>query len=176
MAQEAKVRFYFDADILGLAHVICGLRNDCTYPGDPGAVIKRRLRRACPISTPRATKDREWIPVVAQSGWVAITRDSNIMDHVSLLELINEHGLRLIALSGKDGRDPWGQLEIVLSHWRRIEAVCERRGPLLLVASRTSLRQVDISERLDVLRGLRTQPARKRKSDAQAGEDTPQLW
>ncbi|MDT5371320.1 MAG: hypothetical protein QOC62_5751 [Mycobacterium sp.] len=176
MPQEANVRFYFDADILGLAHIICGLRSDCTYPGDPGAVIKRRRRPACVITTPRETKDRDWIPVVAQNSWVVITRDSNIMDHVSLLELIKEHGLRLIALSGKDGGDPWGQLEIVLSHWRQIEALCERRGPLLMVATRTSLRQVDIGERLDVLRGLRTPTARRRKGDVPISDDTPRLW
>lgn len=35
--RPAVVRFYFDADVLGLAHTICRLRNDCTYPGDPGA-------------------------------------------------------------------------------------------------------------------------------------------
>jgi hypothetical protein len=85
--------------------------------GDPGVLIKRRQRPACAVETPKA-KDLEWIPVVAQRGWVVITRDSNIMDHVSLLELIKEYGLRLIALSPKDGGDPWGQLEIVLCHWR----------------------------------------------------------
>jgi hypothetical protein len=173
--QRANVRFYFDADILGLAHVICGLRNDCTFPGDPGAVIKRRRRPACPITTPRSTKDREWIPVAAQNGWVAITRDRNIMDHVSLMELIQQHGLRLIALSSKDGADKWGQLEIVLSQWRSIEAVCERQGPLLVFATRTSLRELDIDERLDELRGLRVK-AVGRRSGVPISEDTPQLW
>jgi hypothetical protein len=30
------VRFYFDADVLGLAKVMVQLRSDVTYPGDPG--------------------------------------------------------------------------------------------------------------------------------------------
>jgi hypothetical protein len=30
------VRFYFDADVLGLAKVMVMLRSDMTYPGDPG--------------------------------------------------------------------------------------------------------------------------------------------
>ena len=32
----AKVRFYFDADVLGLAKLLVRVRNDMTYPGDPG--------------------------------------------------------------------------------------------------------------------------------------------
>lgn len=42
-AKPAVVRFYLDADVLGLAHVVAGLRNDATYPGDPGAVINLAL-------------------------------------------------------------------------------------------------------------------------------------
>lgn len=30
--KPAEVRFYFDADILGLGKLISGLRPDCTYP------------------------------------------------------------------------------------------------------------------------------------------------
>jgi hypothetical protein len=37
--KPAVVRYYFDADILGLAKVVAGLRTDITYPGDPGVVI-----------------------------------------------------------------------------------------------------------------------------------------
>ena len=66
------MRFYLDADVLGLAHVVADLRSDATYPGDPGAIIKRRERRACPIVDP-ATKDDVWIPEVASRGWLIIT-------------------------------------------------------------------------------------------------------
>lgn len=34
--KPAQIRFYFDADTLGLAHTIVQLRRDVTYPGDPG--------------------------------------------------------------------------------------------------------------------------------------------
>jgi len=44
--RAAQVRFYVDADILGLGKILGGLRNDITYPGDPGAVIHRRHRRS----------------------------------------------------------------------------------------------------------------------------------
>ena len=78
--RAATVRFYFDADVLGLAKVIAALRPDATYPGDPGAVIHKRLRPPCRIEKP-ATPDHVWIPVVAQEGWVIITRDSRIQHH-----------------------------------------------------------------------------------------------
>jgi hypothetical protein len=43
--KAADVRFYVDADLRGLGIVLAGLRNDVTYPGDPGAVIYKRRRR-----------------------------------------------------------------------------------------------------------------------------------
>jgi hypothetical protein len=48
----AQVRFYVDADVLGLGKILAGLRNDVTYPGDPGAVIHKRQRAPCPITNP----------------------------------------------------------------------------------------------------------------------------
>ena len=97
--RNAEVRFYFDADILGLAHVVCGLRPDCTYPGDPGRKIKRQMRGECVIREP-GTKDRDWIPVVASLGWVVITRDKDIQSHLSLLQLVKDYELRMVTLTG----------------------------------------------------------------------------
>jgi hypothetical protein len=62
--RAAHVRFYVDADILGLGKILGGLRNDVTYPGDPGAVIYRRHRELCPIASPDVL-DTDWIPEVA---------------------------------------------------------------------------------------------------------------
>jgi hypothetical protein len=45
-AKPAAVRFYLDADILGLAKVLVTLRPDMTYPGDPGGVVRGSLRDA----------------------------------------------------------------------------------------------------------------------------------
>ncbi|UUO03851.1 hypothetical protein M4D79_14115 [Mycolicibacterium novocastrense] len=93
--KQADVKFYFDADILGLAHIVCALRPDCTYPGDPGRKIKRQFRDECVVRDQRA-KDREWIPLVGRQRWVAITRDRDIQSHLSLLQLVKEYGLRLV--------------------------------------------------------------------------------
>jgi hypothetical protein len=47
--KPAAVRFYVDADVLGLAEILAKLRYDVTYPGDPGAVIHKHQRPACDI-------------------------------------------------------------------------------------------------------------------------------
>ena len=46
--RAARVRFYVDADIRGFGQVIGSVRNDVTYPVDPGAVTNKRVpgRRA----------------------------------------------------------------------------------------------------------------------------------
>jgi hypothetical protein len=35
-ARPARVRYYIDADLLGLAKILVQIRTDVTYPGDPG--------------------------------------------------------------------------------------------------------------------------------------------
>lgn len=67
-----SVRYYIDADLLGLAHILAGLRPDVTYPGDPGATVKRQVRPPCPVQDP-GTKDEEWLRVVGRRGW-AVSR------------------------------------------------------------------------------------------------------
>jgi hypothetical protein len=42
--RAAQVRFYVDADVLGLGKILGGLRSDITHPGDPGTVIHKRHR------------------------------------------------------------------------------------------------------------------------------------
>ena len=78
--KPAVVRYYFDADILGLAKVVTALRSDATYPGARARAVKGRLRPACVI-TSADTADTDWIPTVAAEGMVAITRDSRIERH-----------------------------------------------------------------------------------------------
>jgi PIN domain-containing protein len=79
-ARAAQVRFYVDADIRGLGLILGALRNDLTYPADPGALIHRRERPPCPITSTNVL-DEDWIPVVAARGWLIITRDSKIIEN-----------------------------------------------------------------------------------------------
>ena len=143
-AKPAIVRFYFDADVLGVAKVLARLRPDITYPGDPGATIHRRRRPPCPITSP-AVLDTEWIPAVADAGWLILTRDSRIQDHRAEIAAVRDSGAKMVALSGRDATTTWNQLEVVFSQWRAIEALTERDGPFIYAATRSGLRAVALT-------------------------------
>jgi hypothetical protein len=138
----AEVRYYFDEDILGLAQTISRLRTDCTYPGDPGVVIHKRQRPACPIT--RGTKDTVWVPAVAAQGWLIITRDHNIRENPAERRAVHENGARMVALSGDDARTTWGQLELLMRYWRQLEERASEPGPFIYLASRSRMRQLDL--------------------------------
>jgi hypothetical protein len=95
-AKPATVRFYFDADVLGLAKVLVPLRPDMTYPGDPGGVVHRRERPPC-IITDRGALDEVWIPQVAREGWLIITRDSRIQERTAELAAVRDNAARMVA-------------------------------------------------------------------------------
>ena len=143
--KPAVVRFYFDADVLGLAHVVAGLRPDATYPGDPGGVVLRHLRRPCPVTDP-ATKDSVWIPTVARHGWLIITRDSKIQEHRAEINAVRQHDARMVALGGRDARGTFDQLEVLMSQWRAVERCVALPGPFVYVVTRTVFRAVDLGD------------------------------
>lgn len=142
-AKPAEVRFYFDADVLGLAKVVAGLRSDSTYPGGPGAVVHKRQRPVSPI-TNSATPDVEWIPEVARRGWLIITRDSRIQDHRAEIEAVRSASARMVALAGREATGVWSQLEVLMSQWRAIEACLDAPAPAVWSATRTALRPVPL--------------------------------
>ena len=142
--RPATVRFYFDADVLGLAKVMVKLRPDVTYPGDPGGVVHRRERPPCSITSP-ATPDEIWIPETARQGWLIITRDSRIQHHQAELDAVRNSGARMITLASDEARGTWAQLEVFMSQWRAIERRLEDPGPFIYTASRTVLREVDLT-------------------------------
>lgn len=62
------IRFYVDADLLGVAKLLTEVRSDVTYPGDPGGRNPNGLARPpCPIKP--GEKDANWLPRVANEGW-----------------------------------------------------------------------------------------------------------
>jgi hypothetical protein len=141
--REAQVRFYLDADILGLAKILTQLRADVTYPGDPGGVVRKRLRPACLITTP-ATKDSVWIPQVTALGWLIVTRDSKIQSHRAEVGAVREHRARMVALAGREAVDTWHQLEVFMEQWRAIERLTQEPGPFIYSITRTALRPIDL--------------------------------
>jgi hypothetical protein len=143
--REWLVRFYVDADILGLAHVLGPLRGDITYPGAPSAVINKRTRPACLI-TSTATLDTDWLPVVAAEGWLIVTRDHNIRENIAERQAVRESGAKMVALAGEDARTKWGQLELVMQRWRRIEELADQNGPFIYLASRSRMAELSLDD------------------------------
>jgi hypothetical protein len=136
--RAAIVRFYIDADIRGLGIIIGALRNDVTYPGDPGAFIHKRQRPPCPIASTDLL-DVEWIPQVAARGWLIITRDNAIIENRNEITAVRENMAKMVALNRKDAASKWGQLEVFMSRWRDIDELTSQPGPFIWRASRTAM-------------------------------------
>lgn len=142
--RTAQVRFYVDADIRGLGLILGPLRNDLTYPADPGAVLHKRKRPPCPI-TSTAVLDEDWIPVVAARGWLIITRDSKIIENENEINAVRESGAKMVALNQEDARTKWGQLEVFMTRWRDIEPLTGEPGPFIWRASRTAMTPIALN-------------------------------
>lgn len=138
--KPAVVRFYFDADVLGLAKVVAGLRPDFTYPGDPGTVIHKRKREPCPIQPD--VNDVDWLPWVAARGWLIVTRDANIQENKAEIAAVHEHGAKMVALASSEATNKWAQLEVLMTQWRKIEPLHDLPGPFVYEAYRTALNKV----------------------------------
>lgn len=141
----AKVRFYFDADVLGLAHVVCQARADATYPGDPGRKIRKRLRPPCPITDP-GTLDDGWIPSVAEKGWLIITRDRHIQERRAELAAVRDSGAKMANLSSPDAGTIWAQLELVMARWGDLETMTTEPGPFIYQLSRSRAHRLDLDK------------------------------
>jgi hypothetical protein len=124
--------------MLGLGKLLASLRPDVTYPGDLGAVVHRRARPPCAVSSPRA-KDTEWIPIVSRQGLLVLTRDRHIQQHAAELEAVKAVNGWMVARSSTDAGTTWGQLEVVITQWRQIEALLDVAGPFVYSVSRTVL-------------------------------------
>lgn len=174
--RPADVRFYVDADILGLAQLLVQVRNDVTYPGDPGGVLHKRRREPCPVEDP-ATSDTTWLPLVTERRWLVISRDHNIRENVAERRTVREHGARMVALSGNDAGNTWGQLEVVMRRWRQIEELLDQDGPFIYLASRTVWRSLPLED--DPAPRLRLSPPTKphtpRPRRRRTGDD-PMFW
>jgi len=142
-ARPAAVRFYIDADVLGLAKILVQVRSDITFPGDLGGTLHRRTRPPSPVTSP-AERDTDWIPEVTRRGWLIITRDRDISVNRAEIAAVRDHGARMVTLAGKEAIGTWSQLEVVMCRWRAIEALLEQPGPFIYSATRTGLRPVEL--------------------------------
>ena len=143
-AKPAIVRYYVDADVLGLAKILVQVRGDVTYPGDPGGPVKGgRVRAPCTI-TQVDTDDEIWIPETARQGWLIITRDRHIQDHRAEIEAVRSSGARMVNFAGEEAIGTFAQLEVPMSQWRRITSLLEEEGPFIYALTRTKLRRLEL--------------------------------
>lgn len=139
--RRARVRFYFDADVLGLAKVVAAIRPDVTYPGDPGGEVRKRRRPACIITDP-ATEDLVWIPQVARQGWSIITRDRHIEAYPAERDAVIAYNAKVFTIASSETLDLWYQLEVLMTRWRDIERLSNEPGPFIYALHRTTTRKL----------------------------------
>jgi hypothetical protein len=139
------IRFYVDADLIGLGKLLVQVRPDVTYAGDPGgAGIDKRLRPPSPVQP--GVYDHVWIPRIAQEGWVVITKDRHMEVRPAERDLIVANGSRHVRIQGPPAKEKrklrkWDQLEILVRQWDAIERLLDKPGPWIYSATRTRLRQ-----------------------------------
>ena len=72
------------------------------------------------------------IPAVAASAWtVALLRNE--------ITAVRENNAKMVALNQRDAQTKWGQLEVFMTQWRRIEALIPEPGPFIWRVSRTAM-------------------------------------
>jgi hypothetical protein len=82
------------------------------------------------------TKDEEWIPRVAQEGWVALTDDNRIRRQPKLRALRAEVRLRIVFLPAElSNQRLWDQATWLVKYWPKLhkEAMRLTDGACLLV-------------------------------------------
>ncbi len=81
-------------------------------------------------------KDSEWIPLVANRGWLIITRDHRIQDRRAEIGAVRDFGAKMVNLGSADAGTTWQQMEVLMTRWREIDVLPEQPGPFIYVASR----------------------------------------
>jgi hypothetical protein len=50
----------------------------------------------------------------------------------------------MVALNQQDAQTKWGQLEVFMTQWRRIDALVSERGPFIWRMSRTAMTSIPL--------------------------------
>ena len=129
---DLGLRFVVDENLARLGAAITLLRRDT------GCFGRAQLSELLPLGI----GDTEWIPIVAERGWVTITNDKRLRTRPAEATLAAEHGLRVIHLHGSAGfSTPWNQLVRLATRWDAIErALAKAEGAVWLSAQESALR------------------------------------
>lgn len=120
MPRDARtaIRWYFDESLLGAARLLGESRFDVTYPG-----------HALVPELPLGIADTDWIPFVAEAGWVALVRDRRIRTRRAEANAFRASGLRIVFFGGKRDLRPTDQATLFVRHLPRLEREMTKRGP-----------------------------------------------
>ena len=58
---------------------------------------------------------------------------------------VRENKAKMVALNQRDAQTKWGQLEVFMTQWRRVEALISESGPFIWRASRTAMASIPLS-------------------------------
>lgn len=126
-----ELRFVFDEDSRGFGLWLSKLRKDMTCVGaEPVAGL-------LPLGTP----DPEWIPVVADRGWIAVTKNSRIRTQPQEAALAVQYGLRVVCLMEPvRSATRWDFARMVMRHWDAVDDLRTHSGAAWLAVYRDRVR------------------------------------
>lgn len=77
-----------------------------------------------------AARDIDWMPSVAQNGWIVITTDDRIRRNPAERQLLRDLKLRVVFLAAGHAVLPlWQQAAKIVTRWPDIVKACERLKP-----------------------------------------------
>jgi hypothetical protein len=57
---------------------------------------------------------------------------------------VGENEAKMVALNQRDAQTKWGQLEVFMTQWRRIEPLISEPGPFIWRVSRTAMTPISL--------------------------------
>lgn len=118
MPRDEPLRYFVDETSLGVARALAAVRGDVVHPGH------RRIPNV-PVGTP----DPDWMPIIADLGLVAISRDRHIKSKAAELEAYRTLKVRAFWIAGDKDLGNWENLARLVKWWPTIERLIEARGP-----------------------------------------------
>ena len=125
------MRFFVDADLLGVGMALAQLRKDVTYPGHPAAE-----------GIVQDTTDPVWLPIVGGKGWIAITKDRHIRSRPGEILAVYQAAVRLVVITGNRRMNSFDRMRLLLRHWDEIEDLDTLPGPWIWSLTQGGLRQM----------------------------------
>lgn len=126
-----EVRFFVDEDLAGVGLGLMRLRDDVVTGSH--APIKELIPR----------RDEEWIPAVAQRGWVVITADRHIRTRFYEASAALDSRLRCACLRFRRDASRWDYARLIAAHWDAIEQLCAGTDADWLEVTTRSTRHLD---------------------------------